>query len=97
MTTPLNSLSANKDNNFTAIPGIIQEPDFKEMQSQALVSQTEIVHKPEIAISISQNGKEFCLCTLGNFMVLTGKAKSRKSFFAHFLIAAALLPGNDGQ
>lgn len=73
------------------------ETDFVEMQRQALVSQTETVLKPEIAISITQNGKEFSLCTLGNFMVLTGKAKSRKSFFAHFLIAAALLQGNDGQ
>ena len=61
------------------------------MQRQALVSQTEIVSKPEIAISIIQKGKEFTLGTLGNFIVVTGKAKSRKSFFAQLLLGVTLL------
>jgi len=72
------------------IPGVIEEPDYNSMDAESFVSQTEFIDKPEIAISVAQDGKEYSLCTLGNFMVITGKAKSRKSFFAHSLIAGAL-------
>jgi hypothetical protein len=65
-------------------------PDYAGMGAESLVSQTDLIDKPEVAISISQEGKEYILCTLGNFAVITGKAKSRKSFFAHTLIAHSL-------
>jgi len=66
------------------------EPDYAGMGVESLVSQTDFIAKPEVAISISQDGKEHIICTLGNFTVITGKAKSRKSFFAHALIANSL-------
>jgi hypothetical protein len=66
------------------------QPDYAGMGVESLVSQTDDIAKPEVAISISQGGKEYILCTLGNFTVITGKAKSRKSFFAHALIANSI-------
>ena len=70
------------------------EPDYAGMGVESLVSQTDLIDKPEVAISISEDGKEYILCTLGNFSVITGKAKSRKSFFAHSLIANSLCAAN---
>ncbi len=76
--------------NLRLIAGIVEEPDYLSIDQESLVSQTGFIAKPEIALTVSQDGKEYTLCTLGNFVVITGKAKSRKSFFAHSLVASSL-------
>jgi len=52
------------------IPGVIEEPDYNSMDAESFVSQTEFIDKPEIAISVAQDGKEYSLCTLGNYQEL---------------------------
>ena len=55
----------------------------------------EIIPSPEIAWEIrDDNSEEFnILGTLGNFSLVKGKAKSKKSFFINMAIAAAVGKG----
>lgn len=45
---------------------------------------------PPVAMYIKQNGQEQILFTKGNFSIITGKAKSRKSFLVSLFMASAI-------
>ncbi len=62
----------------------------KRLIESALISQSENIPEPVPTISIIQNGIRSVLCSEGNFMTLTGKAKSRKTFFTICMIAALI-------
>lgn len=49
---------------------------------------------PQVSIEIQQNNSNYILSTQGNFSLIIGKAKSRKTFFITILLAAALRNNN---
>lgn len=51
--------------------------------------------EPEPLIEIVQDGELFTLGSAGNFSLITGKAKSRKSYLVYMLMVAGLLKYND--
>lgn len=48
------------------------------------------VMAPPACLSIIEDGQEISIATLGNFSLIIGKAKSRKTFFSNLLIASYL-------
>jgi hypothetical protein len=73
---------------------------FKQAESQSkheaervrfFVGVNDYLEPPDKAISImNKDGKEAIICTKGDFSVIIGKAKSRKSFFVNILTACLL-------
>ena len=55
------------------------------------IDPLEDIPPPPIALKIinKENGEERIIGTLGNFSVLTGKAKSRKSFLVNLMVSAS--------
>jgi len=51
------------------------------MKLAARISPAEAINEPPVCLQIIDNGIRANVCTLGNFSLATGKAKSRKSFF----------------
>ncbi len=73
--------------------GHIVETAFDELEKLAgscLVDPTEPVPEPPVLIYIEQDDKSIPICTAGNFSVVIGKAKSRKTFLVSSLVAAAI-------
>ena len=69
------------------------EEEIDEMQKrlEAMeVDSTQIIEKPEKCIDIHLNGKDYIFGTIGNFSLIQGKAKSRKSYFISALASAGL-------
>lgn len=56
----------------------------------AKIDLSEKLNPAETALYIVEGVKEFILFTLSNFSCLTGKAKSKKTFFVILLLAAAI-------
>jgi hypothetical protein len=65
---------------------------IQERKKSLLIDLTEKVPAPQIAISIKNpsNNEDIILGTLGDFSLVIGKAKSRKSFFCSIIAAVAL-------
>jgi len=65
---------------------------MEELLASAYIDTSTPVQKPPVVISIreSVNGDWQRFGTLGNFSVLTGKAKSKKTFFSRLITAAAV-------
>jgi hypothetical protein len=55
----------------------------------ALVDLSKSLQPPPVCLSIIQKGQAATIGTLGNFSMIIGKAKSRKTFFITIAIAAA--------
>ncbi|RNI28831.1 AAA family ATPase [Rufibacter latericius] len=75
--------------------GGIPEPSLTslrihEMAERALIDLDQVQPEPERFLTLAQAGETFTLGTAGNFSLVTGKAKSRKTFFTTMLIASAL-------
>jgi len=71
------------------------DTDIDEMLAllQSLeVDSTIVVDEPDRALSLRFGTDDFILGTLGNFSLIQGKAKSRKSYFLSALMAAAIAP-----
>ena len=69
------------------------DDDIDEMQTllQSLeVDSTVEVDEPEKAISLRFGLDDYIFGTMGNFSLIQGKAKSRKSYFLSALMAAAI-------
>lgn len=69
------------------------EKEIDEMA--ALLSSLEVdstvdIQEPEKAITLHFGSEQFIFGTIGNFSLIQGKAKSRKSFFLSALMAAAI-------
>lgn len=69
------------------------EEEIDEMQKRLLdteVDSTIVVDQPEKCIDIVINQQSYIFGTLGNFSLIQGKAKSRKSYFISSLASAGL-------
>lgn len=69
------------------------EEEIDEMRQRLLnmeVDSTQSIDKPERCIDININNKEYIFGTIGNFSLIQGKAKSRKSYFISALASAGL-------
>jgi hypothetical protein len=69
-----------------------ENQSFTERINEHKIDINEEIQPPQIAWSLkNQHSEEFeILGTLGNFSLITGKAKSRKTFFMNIAISAAL-------
>lgn len=63
---------------------------FLELLKESEIDLSEELAAPPVCLEVVKNGKTYTFGTLGNFSLLTGKAKSRKSFFVGVMVAAAL-------
>jgi hypothetical protein len=70
------------------------EGRIRRIAQQARVDLEAEQPEPERFITLSQGDETFTVGTAGNFSLVTGKAKSRKSFFTTMLMAAALETGS---
>jgi len=68
-----------------------QDHQYLKMRKEALVDLTEDFPAPVPCLTIEQDGSVFNLGAMGEFSLVIGKAKSRKTFFA-MLITAETLP-----
>lgn len=63
---------------------------FEGYLNTARLKITDKVNEPPICLSIVKNGKIAIFGTLGNFSVISGKPKSRKTFFVSAIVGATL-------
>jgi hypothetical protein len=66
---------------------------YKDILRQTKLDYRLKLKAPPACIKIEVNGKSATFGTLGNFSVLRGRAKSKKTFFASMILAAALRNG----
>ncbi len=71
----------------------IDKYNASDFLKESEVKIEDNIQKPPICLSIIENGNESVLGTLGNFSLVIGKAKSRKSFFISIALAACLKNG----
>lgn len=77
----------------TAIDNAINKPTIHEQnRSKYKIDVNEVIPTPPIAWSLTNTKKEGngILGTLGNFSLIIGKAKARKSFYVNIAISTAL-------
>lgn len=77
-------------------PTIADELTEDEMMATLLsleVDSTIPVERPPVAVDVFTGVESFVLGSLGNFVLIQGKAKSRKSYFVSAVAAAALADG----
>ena len=67
---------------------IATSPNLGDILASVMVDPSKDVEKPPIALEISTNGKTSPSFTLGNFSLVIGKAKSKKTFLLTGLAAA---------
>jgi len=67
-----------------------QETDYSELLKSLSINLDKYMEKPPICIEIIQYGKKYRFGTLGNFSVIGGQNKSRKTFFMSALVGASL-------
>ena len=79
-TTPSNETSKDNDK--------IQK--LNEILKKLLIDPTEKLEPPKKAWFMVEGTLELILGTLGNFSLVTGKAKSKKSFFINIAVSAAV-------
>jgi hypothetical protein len=84
----------NKKSLFTDIPGVKEEPDYKEILSNALVSVTDIIEASPVCIEFIENNEYLSndkkvIATLGDISLFIGKAKQGKTFAVTMALAAA--------
>jgi len=51
------------------------------------INPTEQINEPPVCLQIVENGQTKNVCTLGNFSLVMGKAKSKKSFYATLIFS----------
>jgi hypothetical protein len=59
-----------------------------ELLAHSEVSQSEDIEREPVCVQLENNGTSYTLGTLGNFSLIIGKAKSRKTFFHSFFLGA---------
>lgn len=76
--------SSNKNEHEPA-----QDP-FQDLINSCKIDLSEMLAPPPIAMQIVSDGKTITLFTKGNFSIITGAAKSRKTFLVSMLMATAI-------
>lgn len=72
----------------------VTKDEIKAHLQKALIDFNEELPPPPVCLEVEQNGIRSILGVLGDFTLVTGKAKSRKTFFITVLVAAAISNGN---
>src|SRR5690606_22025909 len=86
--TPFLASINNELNDFNSF-GIERKENVLNIAKNLIIKPTDEIKPPVVAIKINDG----VLGTLVNFSMITGKAKSRKSFFLH-LLATSLITEN---
>lgn len=63
---------------------------FESLRKKCLIDLNEVLSPPPVAIKILSNNEIIPLFTKGNFSIITGKAKSRKTGLVHMILASAI-------
>lgn len=87
--TPFLASINNELNDFNLF-GIERKENVLNIAKNLIIKPTDEIKPPIVAIKINDG----VLGTLGNFSMITGKAKSRKSFFLN-LLATSLITNNN--
>lgn len=66
------------------------ENDLQKLINRCKIDLTERLAPPPVAMEIMSDGKAITLFSKGNFSIVTGAAKSRKTFLLSMMIAAAV-------
>ena len=66
------------------------ENDLQKLINTCRIDLTERLAPPPVSMQIMSEGKPITLFTKGNFSIVTGAAKSRKTFLLSMLIATAI-------
>ncbi|MGN6297934.1 MAG: AAA family ATPase [Ginsengibacter sp.] len=69
---------------------LIKNNQLNELVNSCLIDLSEKLDPPPIAMQIVSEGNPITLFTKGNFSIITGAAKSRKTFLVSMLIAAVI-------
>jgi hypothetical protein len=67
-----------------------QEHPLHQLLIDALIDPNEDIQEPPICLELNQDNGPAIIGTLGNFSLIIGKAKSRKTFFITIALAAAV-------
>ena len=67
-----------------------QDKKIQALVESCLINLSDRLDPPPVAMEIVSEGKPITLFTKGNFSIITGAAKSRKSFLVSMFIAAIL-------
>lgn len=67
-----------------------RENGMKLLMNDCRINLSEKMEPPQIAMQIISEGQPITLFTKGNFSIITGAAKSRKSFLISLMVAAAI-------
>lgn len=87
--TDLNDL-LSPSNTGTVNTATHPSPDYATISEALRVRPDEDIPPPPVCLSIQRNGQARTFGTIGNFSVIIGKAKSRKTFATSIALAAAL-------
>jgi hypothetical protein len=80
-----------KDNPF--FTGIERNSTVADLIKKCRIDLKEVLEPPPVAMQILSDGRKITLFTKGNFSIVTGAAKSRKSFLISMLMATAIKGG----
>lgn len=77
----------------------ITDCELKERLEKLRISLVEDLMEPSIAFEITQEDKDesATVATMGNFSVITGKAKSKKTFFISMILSEILNEKSNGK
>jgi hypothetical protein len=67
-----------------------EDSALRDLIKSCKIDLTEVLLPPPIAMQIKSGGEPITLFTKGNFSIITGAAKSRKTFLISMLMAAAI-------
>ena len=70
-------------------PAALQD-SLQDLINNCRIDLSEVLAPPPVAMQIVSDGKPIALFTKGNFSIITGAAKSRKSFLVSMLMATAI-------
>ena len=68
----------------------IEKDEIDLLIEKCLIDLNEVLPPPPVAIKILSNNEIIPLFTKGNFSIITGKAKSRKTGLVHMILASAI-------
>ncbi len=71
----------------------VTNENAKQILEGCAINPHEELEPPKVCLSIFQENEEATICTLGNFSMLIGKAKSRKTFLCTMALATATKNG----
>lgn len=69
--------------------------EMEPLRQKALIDLNKKVNEPPVLLQVQCSGEYHRFATTGNFSLIIGKAKSRKTFFLALLIASLIQPQDD--